>query len=148
MCVYIYIYITIALKTAMLLPMKCLSNWCKILFQDWNIITTKPEYSSNTSWYHLIFVCFLSQGILKPSWGKKTCLTFAKKYIPYLVIPIHSFCICSYFYIHIYLAHCPMCRVFTNGLGDWGSIPSWVISKTQKMVLDTSLLNTQHLTAL
>ena len=35
-------------------------------------------------------------------------------------------------------------RVITNGLGDWGSILGQVIPKTQKMVLDTSLLNTQH----
>ena len=34
-------------------------------------------------------------------------------------------------------------RVFTNGLGDLGSIPGHVIPKTLKMVLDTSLLNTQ-----
>ena len=32
--------------------------------------------------------------------------------------------------------------VFVNGLQDWGSIPVWVIPKIQKMVLDTSLLNT------
>ena len=31
-----------------------------------------------------------------------------------------------------------------NGSEDQGSIPGWVIPKTQKMVLDTSLLNTQH----
>ena len=35
-------------------------------------------------------------------------------------------------------------RVFTNGPGDRGSIPSRVIPKTQKMVLDAALLNTQH----
>ena len=35
-------------------------------------------------------------------------------------------------------------RVFANGPGDLGSIPGRVIRKTQKMVLDTSLLNTQH----
>ena len=35
-------------------------------------------------------------------------------------------------------------RVFTNGLGNRGSIPSQVIPKTQKMVLDAALLNTQH----
>ena len=35
-------------------------------------------------------------------------------------------------------------RVFANGPGDWGSIPGRVIPKTQKMVLDASLLNTQH----
>ena len=37
-----------------------------------------------------------------------------------------------------------MSSVFTNGLGDQGSIPGWVIPKTQKRVLDASLLNTQH----
>ena len=34
-------------------------------------------------------------------------------------------------------------RVFANGPGDLGSIPGCVIPKTLKMVLDTSLLNTQ-----
>ena len=33
--------------------------------------------------------------------------------------------------------------VFANGPGDQSSIPSWVIPKTPKMVLDASLLNTQ-----
>ena len=37
-----------------------------------------------------------------------------------------------------------MVRVFANGPGDLGSIPGRVISKTKKMVLDASLLNTQH----
>ena len=37
-----------------------------------------------------------------------------------------------------------MGRVFTNGPGDLGSIPGCVIPKTLKMVLDASLLNTQH----
>ena len=35
-------------------------------------------------------------------------------------------------------------RVFANGPGDLGSIPGWVTPKTLKMVLDISLLNTQH----
>ena len=35
-------------------------------------------------------------------------------------------------------------RVFANGLGNLGSIPGHVIPKTLKMVLDTSLLNTQQ----
>ena len=39
----------------------------------------------------------------------------------------------------------PCGRVFANSLGDWGSITHRVIPKTQKMVLDTSLLNTQLL---
>ena len=37
-----------------------------------------------------------------------------------------------------------MVRVFINGPGDRGSIPSRVIPKTQKMISDASLLNTQH----
>ena len=37
-----------------------------------------------------------------------------------------------------------MNRMFTNDPGDRGSIPGWVIPKTQKMVLDAALLNTQH----
>ena len=37
-----------------------------------------------------------------------------------------------------------MVRVFANGPGDLGSIPARVIPKTQKMVLDATLLNTQH----
>ena len=37
-----------------------------------------------------------------------------------------------------------MVRVFANGPGDLGSIPGRVIPKTQKMVLDATLLNTQH----
>ena len=35
-------------------------------------------------------------------------------------------------------------RLFANGPGDLGSISGRVIPKTQKMVLDASLLNTQH----
>ena len=37
-----------------------------------------------------------------------------------------------------------MDRVFANGPGNWSSIPGRVKPKTQKIVLDTSLLNTQH----
>ncbi len=37
-----------------------------------------------------------------------------------------------------------MRRVFANGPGDRGSIPGRIIPKTQKMVLDVTLLNTQH----
>ena len=37
-----------------------------------------------------------------------------------------------------------MGRVFDNGPGDRGSIFGRVIPKTQKMVLDAALLNTQH----
>ena len=46
----------------------------------------------------------------------------------------------SLIYIYIYTVG----RVFANGLEDRGSILCRVISKTLKMVLDTSLLNTQQ----
>ena len=36
-----------------------------------------------------------------------------------------------------------MSRVFANSPRDKGSIPSWVMPKTQKMLLDAALLNTQ-----
>ena len=35
-------------------------------------------------------------------------------------------------------------RVFAIDPGDQGSISGWVKPKTQRVVLDTSLLNTQH----
>ena len=37
-----------------------------------------------------------------------------------------------------------MSKVFANGPGNWGSIPGRVIPKTLKMVLDATLLDTQH----
>ena len=36
-----------------------------------------------------------------------------------------------------------MSRVFANDPGELGSVPGWVIPKTQKMVLEAALLNTQ-----
>ena len=50
---------------------------------------------------------------------------------------------CIYIYIYIYIFGL-VGRVFANDLGDLGSIPGRVIPKTLKMVLDTSLLNTQQ----
>ena len=37
-----------------------------------------------------------------------------------------------------------MSRVLANEPGHRGSIPGWVIPKTQKMVLDATLFNTKH----
>ena len=47
-------------------------------------------------------------------------------------------------YIPLYVYTGTLVRVFANGPGDLGSIPGRVIPKTLKMVLDTTLLNTQH----
>ena len=48
-------------------------------------------------------------------------------------------------YVRMYKETRPLAlsQVFANGLGDRGSIPGQVIPKTQKMVLDATLLNTQ-----
>ena len=51
--------------------------------------------------------------------------------------PSIGICICTIY-------HWLSGKVFTTGSGDWGSISRRVIPKTQKMVLNTSLLNTQH----
>ena len=42
------------------------------------------------------------------------------------------------------MLHLTITFYMKNGSGDLGSIPGRVIPKTQKMVLDASLLNTQH----
>ena len=52
-----------------------------------------------------------------------------------------------YIYIYIYINNRligPVGRMFANDLVDLVSIPGHVIPKTSKMVLDTSLLNTQQ----
>ena len=46
--------------------------------------------------------------------------------------------------LYIYQLSGLMSSVFTNGLGDLGSIPGCIIPETLKMVLDTALLNTQQ----
>ena len=59
---------------------------------------------------------------------------------------IHWRCFLSFFHTTVWrkLIFLPSGWVFPNELGDCGSISGRVIPKTQKMVLDTSLLNTQH----
>ena len=48
-------------------------------------------------------------------------------------------------YIYIYVPDIGLAvGVFANSPGDLGSIPDRVIPKTQKIVLDASLLSTQH----
>ena len=53
-------------------------------------------------------------------------------------------CICVCVCVCVYRLIGLVSRVFANGTGDLGSIPGHVIPKTLKMVLDTSLLNTQQ----
>ena len=61
------------------------------------------------------------------------------------LMPTHNVGVYIYIYIHTHTRDIGiMVRVFANGQGDLGLIPGWVILKTQKRVLDASLLNTQH----
>ena len=46
--------------------------------------------------------------------------------------------------MRIYIYICQMGRVFTNALGDLGSILRPVKQRTLKLILDISLLNTQQ----
>ena len=46
--------------------------------------------------------------------------------------------ICLHGNVYLYIS------MYIYVLGDWGSIPGQVIPKTQKMILDAALLNTQH----
>ena len=65
------------------------------------------------------------------------------KYL-YLIQIIYNLNYCfKYFYL-IYRAIGLMSRVFTNGPRDQSSILGRVIPKTQKMILDASLLSPQH----
>ena len=66
-------------------------------------------------------------------------------YYIYICIYIYVYIyIYIYIYIYVYINVYVAVRVFANGPGDLGSIPGRVIPKTQKMVLDASLLNTQY----
>ena len=63
---------------------------------------------------------------------------------------VHSTFVFTFFmqlFLKSFYTHQPLGiigRVFPNGPGDRGLIPGLIIPKTQKMILDTSLLNTQH----
>ena len=56
----------------------------------------------------------------------------------------HKICESSFAWNSNFYDFCHRVRVFANGPGDLGSIPGRVIPKTQKMVLDASLLNIQN----
>ena len=63
--------------------------------------------------------------------NSKNCIKFGRK--------------CAYVKIKLlYTLIGQVGRVFANGPGDLGLIPGRVIPKTLKMVLETSLLNTQQ----
>ena len=97
------------------------------IFPQWSAGTTK----STIRW--VIFFCFnwLSLGLVV--WSRLGDIFVSQNYY--------------YYYLLLYYLIPDIglgVRVFANGPGDLGSIPGRFIPKTQKMVLDASLLNTQH----
>ena len=58
----------------------------------------------------------------------------------YILLKFIFLCPCIFLKVYIFMFK----YIFANGLEDHGSISGRVILKTQKMVLDTALLNTQH----
>ena len=81
--------------------------------------------------------------------GSNTCIN------PFVHVVVQLYIWCVALHHYIWCLYCTISlgnvwtpyssnNVFANGLGDLGSIPGRVIPKTQKMVLDASLLNTQH----
>ena len=82
---------------------------------------------------HLVLLIFLEKYcFLKFTKEKKTSVQFL------FFGWVKSFWICGMCIIN------EMVRVFTGGPGDRGSIQGRDIPKTQKMVLDAYLINTQH----
>ena len=93
-------------------------------------------------------VCCFFQLVKK---GIISCHMIIHHYIHHSIITIKSLWIVMRFnlegnisnqdYLYLNRAIGLMSRVFANGLGDRGSIPGWVIPKTQNMVFDASLLS-------
>ena len=96
-------------------------------------------YILNT--YHLVWLGWVL-------WHINHCRLFNAKssfyiYIKYIWFDLVKFYSISTIVGYI-IQHGLGVRVFANVPGDLGSIPGRVIPKTQKMVLDASLLSTQH----
>ena len=97
---------------------RCLQCW-QVLFLPLFLIHIVSQRRVRTvmpyAWSRVCWWCFT--GDLKPPQTSWTLLSI----------------LADYYYYY-----------FANGPGDLGSIPGRVIPKTLKMVLDTTLLNTQH----
>ena len=70
-------------------------------------------------------------------WGLNARIRVHKKYFRFFKHFMYTF---EVYRLTIY----NLVVVFADGPGDWGLIPGRVIPKTQKMLLDTSLLKSQH----
>ena len=122
---------SIHLSTSILVYKDLISRWTKDLFNSFlNLLYPKPfiHFGHFFSWSctHSSLVGIFVHALLGIQLG--------------LLCLVCGFLIVSFLQSLIGL----MSRVFTNGLGDRGSIPGGVIPETQEMVLDATLLNTQH----
>ena len=101
------------------------------------------EYTYTYVWLYVhVYVSIFTHppppqaGYNRGSIFKQSLRSFEFRVYIYIYIYIYM---SLYIYIYIYMR-----RVFANGLEDCGSIPGWVIPMTQKIVLDSTLLNSQH----
>ena len=76
--------------------------------------------------------------------SKKGACVYTSLYHYKQITHVSSLAVHSFSWIILFLFMIAFVGTFTEDLGDWGSIPGWVIPKTQKMILDVSLLNSQH----
>ena len=74
--------------------------------------------------------------------GKRICTWYLYffQFFHHYSICLSNMCFGHFIYIYVYIC----IYMFANGPGNRGSIWGRVISKTQKVVLDTSLLNSHH----
>ena len=116
---------------------------------DWMIkISRKADKSNTYNGSNANISFFINRRTLSES--DEFLLLIKKDTLQHKTVVSISFIHFSTYFDHIYIYIYILpdiglaVRVFANGPGDLGSIPGRVISKTQKMVLDASLLNTQH----
>ena len=100
-------------------------------FFNFSDILARLLLLSLRGWFHLRFFTDLGVIIEEIIFSRINCDSFVKS------SSLDS-------YIGIIPDNGIMVRVFANGLGDLDSIPGRVIPKTQKMILDATLLNTQQ----
>ena len=109
------------------------------LFQSQEILFLSPFQSSPIFVRSSSFFAFPP-----PSPFLSRCHPFSFLFSLFSFFPCHYLSLVYFFSLSLSLWTNVTDRVFANGRGDRGSIPVRVIPKTQKMVLDAALLNTQN----
>ena len=103
----------------------------------WSQVAASISYDDNhyTTWAIYIYMCVCVCAYMYVYLNVYMCVHI---YIPR--------CVHLYVYVYIYINRLIDLegRVFANGPGDLDSIPGYIIPKALKMVLNTSLLNTQQ----